>query len=77
MVILLWAPSPSSDVSGYRLYRQEKGKTDRQPVQQELIRALSFRDSRVDPGKEYEYAIQAVDTHGNESPAVKTEIEQR
>jgi hypothetical protein len=77
MVILLWAPSPSSDVTGYRLYRQERGKPDRQLVQPDLIRALSFRDTRVDPEKEYEYGIRAVDTHGNESPEVNTAVERR
>jgi len=76
-VILLWAPSPSADVDGYRIYRQEQGGAKRKPVQTELIRALSFRDSRVEAGKKYEYEIRAVDTHGNESVPVKAETEQR
>jgi len=76
-VILLWAPSPSTDLAGYRLYKREKGATDRPLIQSDLIRALSFRDSKVDHEKTYEYEIEAVDTHGNASETVKTESEQR
>ena len=46
-------------------------------AQTELIRELSFRDSQIDPEKEYEYEIRAVDTSGNESVAVKAEMEKR
>jgi len=42
-----------------------------------LIRGIGSRDSRIEPGKQYEYIIRAVDTHGNEGPAVKAEVEQR
>jgi hypothetical protein len=77
VAILLWEPSPSKDVAGYRIYRLEKGTTARWPVQTELIHELSFRDSPIDPEKEYEYEIRAVDTYGNESWPVKTEMEKR
>ena len=73
--VLLWTASPSSDVAGYRIYRKEKGTAARQLVQQELIPVLSFRDAQVEPGKEYEYEIRTVDTHGNESPPVLAELE--
>jgi len=76
-VLLLWTPSPSADVAGYRLYRQEKGTAARQLVQKELIKGLSIRDTAAEPGKSYEYSIQAVDTHGNESTVVQTEVEIR
>ncbi len=75
VAILLWEPSSSRDVAGYRIWRLEKGTAIRQPVQTELVRQLSFRDSQIEPGKEYQYEIQAVDTHGNESKPVKTELE--
>ncbi len=76
-ILLLWTSSPSPDVAGYRLYRQEKGSTDRQPVQADLIPGLSFRDTRVVLGKKYQYEIVAVDTSGNMSQAVKTDSEDR
>lgn len=77
IVILLWAPSSSADVAGYRVYRQEKGAAAKQLLQNALITALSFRDTRVESDKNYEYSIQAVDTHGNESPFVRAETEIR
>lgn len=76
-VILLWAPSPSTDLAGYRLYKKEKGAIDRPLIQPDLIRALSFRDSKVDHEKTYEYEIEAVDSHGNASETVKTESEKQ
>jgi fibronectin type 3 domain-containing protein len=75
--ILLWAPSAASDIAGYRLYRQEKGATTRQLLQNELITGLSFRDNQIEPGKSYEYSLQSLDTHGNASMAVQTEVEIR
>jgi fibronectin type 3 domain-containing protein len=77
IVTLVWSSSPSADTAGYRVYRQEKGHSDPQPIYSELIRGIGSRDSRIEPGKQYEYIIRAVDTHGNEGPAVKAEVEQR
>lgn len=74
-VFLLWAPSPSGDIAGYRLFRRDKETEIRQLLQRELLSALSFRDADVQPGKSYEYTIQAVDKHGNESEILQTEIE--
>lgn len=76
-VILLWAPSTSADVAGYRLFRQDnkdKGSATLRSLQEGLIAILSFRDGDVQPGKSYEYTLQAVDKHGNESEAVHTEL---
>jgi hypothetical protein len=76
-VVLLWEPSASADVAGYRLYRKEVGTENRQLIQSELIRGLSFRDAAMDPAKKYEYEIQAIDAYGNASPSVKTDSEQK
>jgi hypothetical protein len=74
-IILLWAPSLSSDVAGYRIYRQEKGAASGLLLQNELVSSWSFRDNPVAPGKSYEYRVLAVDTHGNESEAAKAVVE--
>jgi fibronectin type 3 domain-containing protein len=74
-IILLWAPSASADVSGYRIYRQETASGIRALLQKELITALNYRDSQ--PEGQYSYTILAVDTHGNESAPVQAEIELR
>jgi hypothetical protein len=73
-IILLWAPSTSGDVAGYRIYRQTKGSPTRQLLQDALIAGLSFRDGKADPKADYIYTIQAVDMHGNESTTVQTEL---
>lgn len=73
-IILLWAPSSSEDVAGYRLFRRDKEATDRHLLQSELITALSFRDDTALSGKSYEYTIHAVDKHGNESQTVQLEM---
>ena len=74
-IILLWMRSPSTDIAGYRIYRQGKRTGARVLLQKELITVLSFRDTTIEPGDQYEYTIQAVDTHGNESTPVRAEAE--
>ena len=74
-IILFWTSSPSTDVAGYRIYRQGKRTGARVLLQKELIKVLSFRDTTIESGDQYEYTIQAVDTHGNESVPVRTQAE--
>jgi hypothetical protein len=74
-VLLLWNESPAKDVAGYRIYRADKKSASSILLQKELITALSFRDTRIESDRQYEYTIQAVDAHGNESQQVHTEIE--
>lgn len=76
-IILLWAPSPSPDVAGYRIYRQDKKTATRHLIQKDLIPVLNYRDSQVESDRQYEYEIRAVDSHGNESAAVQAEVETR
>ena len=73
--VLIWTESPSSDVAGYRIYRKEKGTAVRRALQQEPAPVLSFRDAEIELGKEYEYEIRTVDTHGNEGPPALAELE--
>jgi hypothetical protein len=74
-VVLLWVPSESPDVAGYRIYRLDKKSGARALLQKNIITALSMRDSQVESEKQYEYSIQAVDAHGNESAPVVTEVD--
>jgi hypothetical protein len=75
VVLLLWAPSSSSDVVGYRIIRQEKGEEKPQRLQQDLIPSLSYRDAAVESGKLYEYSIQAIDSSGNASSDARVEVQ--
>jgi hypothetical protein len=72
--LLLWNPSPSTDVAGYRISRKENGKDDWKQIPGGLITTVhSYRDRDIIPGGEYEYSIIAVDSHGNKSTAVRAE----
>lgn len=73
-VILLWKPSPSTDVSGYRISRTEKETGTSRLLQKDLIVGYSYRDTEVLPGATYAYTITAIDTHGNESSGATAEI---
>jgi hypothetical protein len=68
--LLLWSPSPSTDVAGYKITRREEGTTTGQLLQQGLIPGNSYRDINIQPGKKYEYTLTAIDTFGNTSSAV-------
>jgi hypothetical protein len=74
VVILLWAAPPETDVSGYRIHRQEAGAGDRVVLQSSLITTLSYRDETVQSGKSYEYEVSAVDGNGNEGTPAKISI---
>jgi hypothetical protein len=73
-VLLLWTPSAASDVAGYRIYRKETDASSFQLLQDTLVTGFSFQDRKIELNKTYEYSIQAVDAHGNESAAVRMEV---
>jgi hypothetical protein len=75
IVLLLWSPSSSGDIAGYKIYRREKGSKARRILNNDLITIFSFRDGTAAPSKIWVYSIQAVDTWGNESNAVDVELE--
>jgi hypothetical protein len=72
---LLWVPSPSTDVAGYRIYRLEPGVAQMRLLKAELITMPSFQDSGLKTGVKYEYYVTAVDAHGNESAAVGATVQ--
>ncbi len=78
MVSLFWPLNQEPDVAGYNIYRAESAQTP--PAQwvklnTQLHKTASFRDDRVQVGKEYFYQVTAVDTYGNESPRSETKSE--
>ncbi len=70
MVSLFWPLNQETDVAGYNIYRAE---SEQIPAEQwiklnpQLHKTASFRDDRVQVGKQYFYRIAAVDIYGNES----------
>ncbi|MCL2877773.1 MAG: hypothetical protein FWF13_03225 [Acidobacteria bacterium] len=74
-VTLFWTPSPSADVAGYRIFRENRikdleGAGSRRSLREELITGISYRDESAEPGGDYIYEIQAVDGHGNASTVI-------
>ncbi len=65
-VDLIWAPVTDADLAGYNVYRRE-GDTAPIRLNSDLVKAPSYRDSAVMPGKTYFYSVSAVDLRGNES----------
>ncbi len=63
---LTWAPNLEADLAGYDVYRRTEN-TQPQKINQEPVKAPSFRDEHVEPGQEYWYSVSAVDLRGNES----------
>ncbi|WP_433362448.1 Ig-like domain-containing protein [Actinoplanes sp. CA-142083] len=61
-VVLSWAPSTSTDVLGYRVYRD--GSVITGPG---VITTAGFADTTVTNGGSHSYAISAFDLSGNES----------
>lgn len=70
IVSLFWPLNQETDVAGYNLYRAEEENTPPEKwikLNPQLHKTASFRDDRVQVGKQYFYQITAVDIYGNES----------
>jgi fibronectin type 3 domain-containing protein len=67
IVDLSWSINVENDLAGYRVYRSEKQGERGRLLQTELLASPSFRDSSVQAGHRYWYAVTAVDRAGNES----------
>ncbi len=70
IVSLFWPANAEPDVAGYNLYRSEveQAAPDKWTrLNPQLHKPTSFRDNRVQVGKQYFYQLTAVDNNGNES----------
>ncbi|QQS46907.1 MAG: fibronectin type III domain-containing protein [Acidobacteriota bacterium] len=70
IVSIFWPLNTEPDVAGYLIYRSEDETIpDAQwmKLTPQLHKTASFRDERVQIGKQYFYRITAVDVYGNES----------
>jgi hypothetical protein len=63
---LVWAPVTDADLAGYNVYRSEDGGPFAK-INSELVGAPAYRDSNVQSGKHYTYAVTSVDSRANES----------
>ena len=63
---LTWAPNIEGDLAGYNVFRWVEGGQP-QKLNTQLIQVPSYRDEAIERGKQYYYAVSAVDLRGNES----------
>jgi len=78
-VDLSWSINAETDLAGYRVYRSEREDTRGVSLTPELLLTPSVRDTSVQPGHRYWYAVTAVDRAGNESaasPAIAVDVAQ-
>lgn len=64
---LIWTANTEPDLGGYNVYRRGQ-EASPQRINTELLRTPVFRDSSVEPGRQYFYRVTAVDLTNNESP---------
>jgi hypothetical protein len=68
-VDLSWSINLEADLAGYRVYRSEQ-QGERGTLQNsEILLSPAFRDTSVQPARQYWYTVTAVDRTGNESGA--------
>jgi len=67
VVDLSWSINLETDLAGYRVYRSEQEGARGQLITPDLLPAPAVRDTSVEPGHRYWYAVTAVDRAGNES----------
>ena len=72
---LNWAPVMQSDLTGYNIYRHEANQPAVK-INTEPVKTPAYHDTNVAPGKQYFYAVTAVDTPGNESARSEEASEQ-
>jgi hypothetical protein len=60
-VNLIWEPSPEGDVAGYLVLRARLADETLQPLTFEPIAGTTYRDTSVEAGVRYRYAVQALD----------------
>jgi len=63
---LSWAPDTESDLAGYNVFRHEEGAAPVK-INSDVVKAPTYRDTAVQPGRRYSYSVSAVDVRGNES----------
>jgi hypothetical protein len=64
---LSWQPGTDSDLAGYAVYRRENGGAWQRISPAQPLVPPAFRDSHVQSGHTYGYAVSAIDQGGHES----------
>jgi fibronectin type 3 domain-containing protein len=64
---LSWQPDTEPDLAGYIVYRTENDTGWHRISGQPPIPSPAYRDTSVEPGHSYRYAVTAIDQTGHES----------
>jgi fibronectin type 3 domain-containing protein len=64
---LSWLPDAETNVAGYIVYRRQDGGSWQRISPAQPVVGPAFRDTHVEPGHTYEYAVSAVGRDGLES----------
>jgi hypothetical protein len=64
---LSWQPVSDADLAGYIVYRREAEAVWQRISPAEPLAAPAFRDSQVQPGHSYRYAVTGISQSGHES----------
>lgn len=67
VITLLWDGGRDADLSGYKVWRRETGEAGYSLLTPGPIPENTYTDPSAEKGKQYEYAVSAVDKAGNES----------
>ena len=62
-ISLIWQPNAEVDIGGYLVLRGDPSDATLQPLTPAAVIETSFRDTHVESGKKYVYAVVAVDSH--------------
>jgi fibronectin type 3 domain-containing protein len=69
-VDVMWDPSPSSNLQGYKVYRSQVSGGPYNPISGTLsISTSQFADITVFSGQQYFYVVTSIDVNGLESAA--------
>jgi len=61
-VTLIWSAVEAADLAGYQVLRGEGPDGAMAPLTGGLLSATTYRDTTVEPGVTYRYAVRAVDS---------------
>jgi len=76
LVDLSWSINVEPDFAGYRVYRSEQQGTRGDLLTPDLLPTPAYRDTSVEPARNYWYGVTAVDRAGNESaPSLPVQVE--
>ena len=64
---LSWQPVADADLAGYAVYRREEDAAWKRISSAQPLVAPAFRDTNVQPGHTYRYAVSSIDQGGHES----------